>query len=428
MELDVQWLQSVEQRLSNLAQAGDCPPPPSICRIPKGIRDVQEDAYEPKMISIGPYHRGREHLKAMETHKWRYLHKFLSRQPNLRLHELLRAMQQLEGPARSCYLDTTDQWDRNQFVEMMTVDGCFIIEFMNRTDNLAGDPLFSRSGLSFLLNDLLLLENQIPFLVLNEIWALYCGSNDHQHELELIHFFVCVIYLKSPIHSSTVQTCIDRFRLESMPHHLLDLFHSFIAPIHEGIPAPIQDLSQDFRSTHVIMPSASLLKNSSVKFRAAVNDGVLQMSFAKGWMDLSVLTIGDCVESLLRNLIAYEQCFSEAGDMISSYMSVMDSLIDTADDVAVLKESGILRNMLGSDEEVALLFNRLCKNIGVHLKTHIIHHQVSEYCSKKHRKWRAQLLQNYFGNPWAIISVAAAVTLLLLTLIQAIFSILSFKE
>lgn len=39
----------------------------------------------------------------------------------------------------------------------------------------------------------------------------------------------------------------------------------------------------------------------------------------------------------------------------------MDSLINTPKDVALLKQADIIEHVLGSDEDVALLFNKLCK-------------------------------------------------------------------
>ena len=60
------------------------------------------------------------------------------------------------------------------------------------------------------------------------------------------------------------------------------------------------------------------------------------------------------------NLIAYEMCPDFENDYgVTSYISFLDSqsLIDEAKDVIDLRKEGILRNLLGSDEEVALVFN-----------------------------------------------------------------------
>jgi hypothetical protein len=41
----------------------------------------------------------------------------------------------------------------------------------------------------------------------------------------------------------------------------------------------------------------------------------------------------------------------------------MDELIDSEEDVTLLRKSGVVTNYLGSDAEVAELFNGLCKGV-----------------------------------------------------------------
>jgi hypothetical protein len=51
----------------------------SIYRVPERLLHVKENAYTPKVVSIGPLHHGKEGLKAMEAHKKRYLQNFIER-------------------------------------------------------------------------------------------------------------------------------------------------------------------------------------------------------------------------------------------------------------------------------------------------------------------------------------------------------------
>src|SRR5262249_5966291 len=57
------------------------PPRCCICRMPDLLRNVNKNANEPEMVAIGPYHRDKDHLKAMQLHKIQNL-KFLVRQRN----------------------------------------------------------------------------------------------------------------------------------------------------------------------------------------------------------------------------------------------------------------------------------------------------------------------------------------------------------
>ncbi|KAL4393601.1 hypothetical protein AHAS_Ahas02G0068300 [Arachis hypogaea] len=70
--------------------------------------------------------------------------------------------------------------------------------------------------------------------------------------------------------------------------------------------------------------------------------------------------INDLTPYLYHNLIAYEMCPAFNHDFeFFSYFSLMDSLIDDAEDVKDLRAAGVLQNLLGSDEDVAKLFNEL---------------------------------------------------------------------
>ena len=40
--------------------------------MPHRLRQVNQAAYEPELISIGPYHRNKQHLRDMEEIKWRF--------------------------------------------------------------------------------------------------------------------------------------------------------------------------------------------------------------------------------------------------------------------------------------------------------------------------------------------------------------------
>ena len=51
--------------------------------------------------------------------------------------------------------------------------------------------------------------------------------------------------------------------------------------------------------------------------------------------------------------------------------------------------------------------------------------ELNIYCKSPWNTWKANLKQNYFHNPWAIISVIAASLLFILNIIQAMCYVLS---
>ncbi|CAN1281544.1 UPF0481 protein At3g47200 [Linum perenne] len=131
----------------------------SICRVTPTLRASSKRSYVPEKVSIGPYHHhhdaaGDESLKAMEDHKWRYVHALLNRKPNLEasLDECVSALKELEQRSRSCYEDDVGL-SSEEFVKVMFLDGCFIIElflkYSNKTLRRRNDPIFSVPGTLF---------------------------------------------------------------------------------------------------------------------------------------------------------------------------------------------------------------------------------------------------------------------------------------
>jgi len=67
-----------------------------IYRVPKGLRVLNEKAYTPQLVSIGPLHHGREEFKAMEEYKRRYLQDFLA-WSELSLEDLIGVTEMEDG-------------------------------------------------------------------------------------------------------------------------------------------------------------------------------------------------------------------------------------------------------------------------------------------------------------------------------------------
>ncbi|CAA0829679.1 Plant protein of unknown function (DUF247 [Striga hermonthica] len=142
----------------------------SIFTVPTTLAAANDGrAYRPQIVSVGPYHHGDPGLRMIQEHKWRLLGALLDR-ARVGLEDLLRAVQPLEAQARDCY-SAAVHVSVDEFVEMLVVDGCFVVELLRIFGGFvvseAGDPLTSLSWVyPFFLRDLVRLENQIPFFVL----------------------------------------------------------------------------------------------------------------------------------------------------------------------------------------------------------------------------------------------------------------------
>ena len=136
-----------------------------IFRVPSHIRDLEPNAYEPTTISFGPYHHSEKRLQAMKRHKRRYRNKLLKRCNGKNWEGCLEAVRKIADLARRYYEEPLNLDHDVDFIEMMTLDGCFQIEFITseNPDDVDYDIL------SAVERDIMLLENQVPFIVLREI-------------------------------------------------------------------------------------------------------------------------------------------------------------------------------------------------------------------------------------------------------------------
>ncbi|KAG9441348.1 hypothetical protein H6P81_017202 [Aristolochia fimbriata] len=180
------WKDCMRKKLDSLKDIDRQKTTPTIIRVPTRIRRHDNAAYEPEIVSIGPYHRGKKNLLAMEKHKWQYLYDFLSRK-GVNLNEFLDDMQRKEQEARNCYSEDVSL-SSTEFVEMIMLDGCFILELFlkcneSRLHRESDDPICdNRLGLDSVANDILLVENQLPLSILYHIFDTHGPSN---HSLPL---------------------------------------------------------------------------------------------------------------------------------------------------------------------------------------------------------------------------------------------------
>ncbi|PON76954.1 hypothetical protein TorRG33x02_241390 [Trema orientale] len=91
-----------------------------IYRVPKRLQLANEKVYMPQVVSIGPLHRGKECLKAIEEHKKRYLRHFLQR-TNLSLEHSIYFTREKEAGLRGSYAETIG-FGNDEFVKMVRVD------------------------------------------------------------------------------------------------------------------------------------------------------------------------------------------------------------------------------------------------------------------------------------------------------------------
>ncbi|PRQ43826.1 hypothetical protein RchiOBHm_Chr3g0472561 [Rosa chinensis] len=208
--------------------------PGSRGRVPQSLINISPTAIAPEMVSIGPFYHGKEILVDFEDSKLWFLNRLLSRTKRHggpdRLKDLFEAVQKLENLAKGFY-DEEVPMRSPEFIKMMVLDGCFIIELfrhLGRNEDVLGfnNPISAKPWLiPIITRDLLKLENQLPFFVLERLFRITAPAEDHGDPLALLalKFFNLSLprlnddVLKSLIRNPLLSREID--------NHLLGLFH-----------------------------------------------------------------------------------------------------------------------------------------------------------------------------------------------------------
>lgn len=404
--------------LSKAAGRATC----SIFKVPKSFNDVNGKLYQPQIISIGPFHHGLTHVQMMEEHKYHYLGQLLAR-TMLTLQDLFSAVAPLMSAARECYSEAIP-FDDQHFLEMLVVDGCFIIELFRKVAKLVtfevDDPIKSMSWIfPALLRDLHRLENQIPFSVLQCLYD-FTRDKDSCEEITLatlsLDFFNFTIQRPDEI--------IWKYK-DLQPKHLLDLLRSsFITP--ELDP---EDPSKESTAPSHVIHSVSKLRQAGIHLRPGKSETFLAVKFRRGVIEMPRVTLDDFLSSLLVNCVMYEQCHNGHSTYFTTYATFVDCLVNTAKDVEYLCDKNIIENYFGTEAEIATFVNNLGKEVAFDIdKCYLakLFDDVNKYHQNDWHVYWATLKYTYFNTPWSFISVVAAFVLLLLTFLQTYYTVVPY--
>ncbi|KAG8089947.1 hypothetical protein GUJ93_ZPchr0011g27339 [Zizania palustris] len=344
-------------------------------------------AYRPHLVSLGPFHHEKFLLLPMEPHKSRAVEQLVKRSGKPP-QEFIVAVEEISDQLCDAYENLHETWrqDRQRFVKLMVTDGCFFLVVMRmfqlkgnvEKDYGSDDPFFSEHGYLYLrdeiISDLLLIENQLPFLLLQKLMFVAWDPN-------------------------TFQGAQYFYQFESTWLHF----------------------SKKFEELH----------EAGIHFKVSNDRGFTAVSFKKGVLSIPQISFFDNTERMLLNLMAFEQLHPGAGDDVNAFVYFMIILINTSKDVALLRSKGIIENSLGSDGQVAYLINEiLSKGAALSPDSNInnVLEDMTTHCKKPWNKWRATFVHTYFINPWMFSSLVAAFVLLFATVMQTIYTAMSFYK
>ncbi|GJN04686.1 hypothetical protein PR202_ga22253 [Eleusine coracana subsp. coracana] len=403
-----------------------------IYRVPKWLKDITNNkAYMPKMVSLGPFHHGDAELMPMEEHKRRATLRLVKRSGKP-LREFIAAVEKVADDLDDAYSDLGEEWrgaNRARFVEMMVMDGCFLLEIVRACERIIktgplmdyapNDPVFSMHGIlssvTIIRSDMLAMENQLPLLALQRLLAVQKGVSplhvDHEQSSRTINNMVSD-FLDQPYVEGDYGLCL----------HPLDV-------LHRGICGRHANGKKQQECVHT-MPCAVELGEAGIHFKLSKTECIRDVDFQNGVLSMPLVSVSEASENKLFNLMAFERLHNCAGRDVIDYVVFMDSMIDSGADVALLRSKGLIKHLLGSDEAVARMFNNMTKGaiMSPFSKLHDVQRQVNAHCKKPWNKWRANFVQTYLNNPWVFISLLAAAILVVATLMQTFYTAITFHR
>ncbi|KAG7984098.1 hypothetical protein I3843_04G140500 [Carya illinoinensis] len=351
----------------------------------------------------------------MEKYKVRYLMNFMERTRTM-LENLVSLIRESEESVRAAYAEATEVISSDNFVKMILLDATFIIEYFlkNRFPKqwTAEDEIVIKPWLTARMQlDFLLLENQLPFFIIEKLYELVLVTDTIYPPFIEVTFSYFSFF-----NTQEHQSSDPDFQIK----HFVDLLRTFY------LPPPGRVLSERKDESKVVeIYCATKLAEAGLTFKKCKSKCQLDLTYGDGVLEIPRFTLDNATELYARNLMALEQCHYPREAYITDYFFLLDFLIDTGKDVGLLARKKILVNGLGDDN--ATFVNNLGTNVEyssmnsdyIRLCKDLVHF----YDNPWHR-WKAILRRDYLSTPWRIASTAAAIILLVLTLVQTVCSII----
>ncbi|XP_059439887.1 UPF0481 protein At3g47200-like [Corylus avellana] len=392
-----------------------------IYRVPKKLRKVNKEAYTPKFVSIGPFHHGRKELRDMEMYKLRYFKDFLYRTKKCQ-EDFRNIIAENEVQIRHSYSEGS-RLDSKDFVKMILLDAIFMIEVLLRRSGKndenelfrekKNDYISSQPWLEIgIAHDLILLENQIPFLVLEEIYTF--AFNERIQNKKATFLELSLIYFTGENQ--------PWFKIKDVKH-LTDLLRYLFYSASD-----LKETRGEVRK----LSCATKLDEAGLKFKPSRNGRLLDIKFKgnkclKYWpcfnlswllaclpclkrfshlermqciLEVPPFEIDDNTEVRFRNLMALEQCHYPFQAYICSYVWLLDDLIDSEKDVDLLADKEVIVNNIGSNTAVATLINKLCLEITLSGSCYSKFQEIHEYLDNPWNRAMATMKSVYFRDFW----------------------------
>ncbi|KAD6453856.1 hypothetical protein E3N88_08562 [Mikania micrantha] len=388
--------------------------------VPTRLREVSPSSFTPRVVSIGPLHKGYKSLKSLENKKVTILTQLLHKtgSPKETFQACMQKMMDSIKRIKGYYFAIDFKHSDLNLALMMLTDGCFILEFINSLSS-EDENEFSKNRLRSrnIALDLVMLENQIPYFVLLDIYNYLTVDKNLKRPalhimlkelLDLIHPF------EEPLEDDDENV---RDTISTHHFHILDLLHKFYQPINFELPA-IKTPPTAHSAVELIKVGVKIMPDKDSDWPMAMKFEYSKSSRNANTLRMPVVRIDNFFEVVLRNLIAYEQ-YSPVENYVTSYAMAMDMLVATPADIAKLGKSGVIISHLGSNEKAADMISSICKNVNLQDFYYMEPWKnIAQYHNKHWPRQFRVFKRTYIEAPFKAVALIAAVTVFLITVYQ----------
>ena len=240
----------------------------------------------------------------------------------------------MEESIRGCYEETINL-NSDRFVKMILVDASFILELFFRFSSVSwtsDDPISVEPRANAVFLDLLLLENQLPFFVIEKLHQLAFPSLFDANPFLLNYNEFLKIYI-SCFSYSNIQS------IQAHPNmkieHFTDLLRTY------QLPPPEE---QQKRHSQLIrhLYSATQIHEAGVKFEVGTSKCYFDIKFEKGVLKIPSIELNDMMVVVTPNIMALKQTRYRENAYLTDYFLFMNLLINTKKDVDLLCDKKIL--------------------------------------------------------------------------------------
>ncbi|KAH0685996.1 hypothetical protein KY285_016537 [Solanum tuberosum] len=428
--------------------------------VPLLMKEENKEDYEPKVVSFGPYHHGNEKLKFVEDFKPTAVQMFIGDDMN-EVVFIAAILGEIEN-VKKCYLEEIIcRYTDIQFAQMMLRDGCLILNYFGPNDV---DKSYKESettnhhlGIavySSIRRDMYLLENQIPFLILEILVALRYNTPRHSF-IKAMERESFKLFFNGK--NGMIEHAEAKDDLGKNPAHLLEIFRRVIVtgPDHDPILRDNEygccnvneiltrleegcgkcckdDENEERHGGQYVFRSVTDLKSKGIYSKASGIKSLKGVRFSptrfcrSAELKLPFMYVDMYTRVFFKNMIAYE--FSPNSHIIdksvTGYVSFMKLLVVTEEDVKEMRENKIIINSLGSDDDVVQVYKDLNTYEAEDTSYFwTVKKNIEDHYHSKIRTWMAEFRTTYFNNPWTIIAFVASLFLLCLDIVQTYYAI-----